>query len=598
MKLMSIVPAVSLALMTSLACGQAVEVKGVVDAVTVYRGQALVTREVPIAAREGTFEIVVTDLPARVIPSSLHADSPDGVQVRSVRYRTRPIAHDVREDVRKLDDALAAAADRLVALARRGEVITENKAYLTSLTAFVAPTAQTELTRGVLNAQTLEQLSTYITGEREKLSTQELERAREAQKVEAEIAKLNAEKATITNGSHKVLQEAVLIVSGAEKGGEVKLHYLVDGATWEPSYTARADRGEMTLEYYAAIEQISGEDWGDVQMTLSTATPTLMASAPKLTAMKVSLSQQAAEAAMMQAQSGYFGAKAELARRQDEVNSRRNLAMAAAPAGDVAGGMTVHMIRSETDAKLNESALSMQVLDLVAGARDDAGGGGRGGEAKDARREGLSITYALRDRTQLPSRADRQLVQIAAMPMKATFAKVATPVLTSFVYDEAKMTNDSQMVLLAGPLTAYNAGAFVGSSDLPTVLVGESFVVGLGIDSSLRATRELVSRTEEIQGGNRVVVITYRLGIENFASGPAMVRVFDRLPMSADDQVRVTLANGPDLSADAEYVKTQRKENILRYDVQVAPASSGSTAAEVLYTFRMEYDKQMNLVGM
>jgi hypothetical protein len=598
MKLMSIVPAVSLALMTSLACGQAVEVKGVVDAVTVYRGQALVTREVPIVAREGTFEIVVTDLPARVIPSSLHADSPDGVQVRSVRYRTRPIAHDVREDVRKLDDAIAAAADRLVALARRDEVITENKAYLTSLTAFVAPTAQTELTRGVLNAQTLEQLSTYITGEREKLSTQELERAREAQKVEAEIAKLNAEKATITNGSQKVLQEAVLIVSGAEKGGEVKLHYLVDGATWEPSYTARADRGEMTLEYYAAIEQMSGEDWGDVQMTLSTATPTLMASAPKLTAMKVSLSQQAAEAAMMQAQSGYFGAKAELARRQDEVNSRRNLALAAAPAGDVAGGLTVHMIRSETDAKLNESALSMQVLDLVAGARDDRSGGARGGEAKDARREGLSITYALRDRTQLPSRADRQLVQIAAMPMKATFAKVATPVLTSFVYDEAKMTNDSQLVLLAGPLTAYNAGAFVGSSDLPTVLVGESFVVGLGIDSSLRATRELVSRTEEIQGGNRVVAITYRLGIENFAAGPAMVRVFDRLPMSADDQVRVTLASGPDLSADAEYVKTQRKENILRYDVQVAPASSGSTAAEVLYTFRMEYDKQMNLVGM
>jgi hypothetical protein len=598
MKLMSIVPAVSLALMTSLACGQAVEVKGVVDAVTVYRGQALVTREVPIVAREGTFEIVVTDLPARVIPSSLHADSPDGVQVRSVRYRTRPIAHDVREDVRKLDDAIAAAADRLVALARRDEVITENKAYLTSLTAFVAPTAQTELTRGVLNAQTLEQLSTYITGEREKLSTQELERAREAQKVEAEIAKLNAEKATITNGSQKVLQEAVLIVSGAEKGGEVKLHYLVDGATWEPSYTARADRGEMTLEYYAAIEQMSGEDWGDVQMTLSTATPTLMASAPKLTAMKVSLSQQAAEAAMMQAQSGYFGAKAELARRQDEVNSRRNLALAAAPAGDVAGGLTVHMIRSETDAKLNESALSMQVLDLVAGARDDRSGGARGGEAKDARREGLSITYALRDRTQLPSRADRQLVQIAAMPMKAMFAKVATPVLTSFVYDEAKMTNDSQLVLLAGPLTAYNAGAFVGSSDLPTVLVGESFVVGLGIDSSLRATRELVSRTEEIQGGNRVVAITYRLGIENFAAGPAMVRVFDRLPMSADDQVRVTLASGPDLSADAEYVKTQRKENILRYDVQVAPASSGSTAAEVLYTFRMEYDKQMNLVGM
>ena len=47
------------------------ETRGVVSAVTVYRGQALVTREVPIGGASGMREVVVTDLPAQVVPGRL-----------------------------------------------------------------------------------------------------------------------------------------------------------------------------------------------------------------------------------------------------------------------------------------------------------------------------------------------------------------------------------------------------------------------------------------------------------------------------------------------------------------------------------------------
>ena len=51
---------------SSLASGEAVEVDSKLEAVTVYRGQALVTRSVTLPARAGELELVVGDLPAQL----------------------------------------------------------------------------------------------------------------------------------------------------------------------------------------------------------------------------------------------------------------------------------------------------------------------------------------------------------------------------------------------------------------------------------------------------------------------------------------------------------------------------------------------------
>src|SRR6185369_14467582 len=80
--------------------------EGKVESVTVYRGQALVTRVADLGGPAGLREIVITNLPDRVLPGSIFAESADGVEVRSVRYRVRPASKDVREDVRQLDEKI------------------------------------------------------------------------------------------------------------------------------------------------------------------------------------------------------------------------------------------------------------------------------------------------------------------------------------------------------------------------------------------------------------------------------------------------------------------------------------------------------------
>ena len=72
--------------------------------VTVYPNSALVTREVEVPAGAGTIELVVTPLPEHTVNSSLYSEGADGIRVLTMRFRTRPVKEDTREEVRKLED--------------------------------------------------------------------------------------------------------------------------------------------------------------------------------------------------------------------------------------------------------------------------------------------------------------------------------------------------------------------------------------------------------------------------------------------------------------------------------------------------------------
>jgi uncharacterized protein (TIGR02231 family) len=249
----------------------------------------------------------------------------------------------------------------------------------------------------------------------------------------------------------------------------------------------------------------------------------------------------------------------------------------------------------DVDMSLNDVARESQVLDLINSAKVER----TGKPSREPDSEGVSVSYQLTGRTSLPSRSDRQLIQIASIPMKADFYRVAMPVLTSAVYEEASVVNTSDRVLLSGPVSTYVAGQFVGHGDMPTVSIGESFTVGLGIDSSLRAHRELVKKNESIQGGNRVVDFTYQLSVENFGSKVAEVRLMDRMPTAKENEVKLTLvAPGKPLSEDPRFEQQQKKKGLLRWDVKVPAQSIAGKAFALDYQMQMEYDKQLSIAGL
>ncbi|MCG3125993.1 MAG: hypothetical protein CHACPFDD_00821 [Phycisphaerae bacterium] len=589
-----------LAVMASARAESPLEIRGAIESVTVYRGQALVTRVVDVPPPGGLREIVVTDLPEHVVPGSIYAESNDSAEIRSVRYRVRPVSADVREDVRKIDEQLVQIGDAIQVATRRVALLAETKAYVDKLEQFVAPTASAELTRGVLNAETLKTLTMFILEQRRTIADDELKLAVEQRALNEKKQLLERERQVLSGTVARTIREALVFLNLPKaEGGKIRVRYLVDQASWTPSYNVRAsgDRSGVLVEYYASIQQMSGEDWSDVSMTLSTATPSLVARSPVLLPLTLTLARPAQEAGEQQARKS--ASREQIFQQQKEVEQARAKVLYIAPADGLekaeADKLQADMgLKIDFDAQLNSLANDLQLLDMTArgrvskAARDEAPSG-----------ECLSVTYQLATRATLPSRADQQLVQIAALPLKGEIYRVATPVLTTYVYEEARLTNASQTVMLAGPVSTYVDGQFVGHGQIPTVAAGEAFTVGLGIDASLRASRELIDRSETIQGGNRVVDFTYRLVIENFGGGPVALRVLDRLPKARESDVKLTLVSDEALlSGDSEYVRTDRKKGILRWDVDVDAEARGAKAHEVTYKFRVEYDKGMTIDGL
>ncbi|PRP96429.1 hypothetical protein ENSA7_72440 [Enhygromyxa salina] len=94
--------------------------------------------------------------------------------------------------------------------------------------------------------------------------------------------------------THELRKAAILELdhgSGPELVSRVrvKLHYFVPGARWAPAYTVRLDRAmrAATLELRAMVGQSTGEDWHDVALTLSTASPQQWTELPELKSRRI-----------------------------------------------------------------------------------------------------------------------------------------------------------------------------------------------------------------------------------------------------------------------------------------------------------------------
>lgn len=91
-------------LLTGSVSAETQTANGVISDVIVYHGRALVTRTIELEKHpEGDLELLVENLPDRILPESIYAQTGGGIQVLSVRYRVKEIEKDMRAEVQELD---------------------------------------------------------------------------------------------------------------------------------------------------------------------------------------------------------------------------------------------------------------------------------------------------------------------------------------------------------------------------------------------------------------------------------------------------------------------------------------------------------------
>ena len=568
-----------------------------ITSVTVYQNTALVTREVTLPEAAGQAEVVVSPMPPATVQSSLYAEGTDAARVLSTRFRTRAIAEDNREEVRKLEAEIKAVVKGVAEQDADLRAVTANLAFTTKLEVFTTATMSTLTEKGQLDAEKTLLLAKAIRDDRTKYIKEEAKLKADMATAQEKLAFLKVQLQEKSGGVSRTERDAVIVIDKKVGAGTVKLNYLVSSATWKPQYKLRAaaKAGEaVAVEYQASVTQQTGEEWPNVNLVLSTAQPLLNAAPPDLRTLEVAvggpaLPGQPGSGPAGGIAGGYGGGRGEgtYSKELKELDAR------AKDQRSMAADNFNKKAADEAFKLQNEAAATEQFRDLLSSAEDVAKGAGMGGPVGDA----PSVTFRLKTKLTLPSRNDDQTLEIAKLELMPKFYYKAVPVLTPNVYRLADLTNTTDYILLPGDANMYLDSDFVGSAKMPLVAVGKPFTVGFGVDPQLQVQRKLMDKTRTTQGGNQVLTFKYKILLSSYKAGAVDVQVWDRVPHAeAVNAIAVSIGKTDvALSTEPLYVRDDRPKNLLRWDVKVDKGQNGEKVLTIDYEYKLELDKNVTI---
>ena len=543
--------------------------------VTVYPSSALVRREVDVPEGQGVVELVVTPLPSAAIYSSLYTEGSDNIRVLMTRFRTRTIQEDTREDVRKLHEEIKQLQLAREKLESDLKAMQADGQLLGKLENFTMVTTVQATEKGAINPDATIAMTKFIMETRSEKAKTTVGLQQQLHANQDKIDSFQRRLGELSAVFARIERDAVIIVEKTNAApGKVHLNYLVDSAAWLPQYkfrTGKTANDPVQVEYLASVMQQTGEDWSNVNLTLSTAKPMFNAAAPDLQTLKVTVVPKAAPPGVR---------LPEIAELEEQVKNLRLKAQKDFNERKATTGIGLF----NTAAALDQSWELLNPEEAVK----------RG--CSPALREGPSVTYHLATKMTVPSRTDEQVLEIARLELTPEYYYKSVPILTSHVYRLADMTNKSDRILLPGEATMYIGTDFVGQMSMPLVAIGESFTAGFGVDPQLQVQRQMIDKTRSSQGGNQSLRYDYRILVNSYKTERIQLRVWDRLPHADNDSVAVSLGKtSPELSKDPIYLREQRPNNLLRWDVTVEPGMAGEKALPINYEFKMELDRQMTL---
>ena len=322
------------------------------------------------------------------------------------------------------------------------------------------------------------------------------------------------------------------------------LTYTVANVAWSPEYRVRYTPVDdiVALTYNSRIRQLTGEDWKDVSVILSTARPQIGAAPPELNPYYV---------AMLRARSYSLGAKSNLEEETDAIALKSG---AIAKIGD-----ELH-VRGGSSAYAPPTAPVAQA-EMAAGSSD------------------FATNLAIKKPVNLDSGADPKRVTVMQKDIKGEFSRFTVPRLSPNVFVRGSFENTLGVPILGGAAEVYietpgpggkgTVSNFVGRETLSSVVAGEEFELHLGADQDMKIEHERVKRERLTKQGAKTTKIryTYKITLESFKKDSVEVTVQDRIPVSNMKEIKIEKV---DLEPKPD---EQREDGILTWIFEMAPGA-------------------------
>ncbi|MFT3708575.1 MAG: mucoidy inhibitor MuiA family protein [Archangium sp.] len=293
-------------------------------------------------------------------------------------------ASELRKKVHQLEQERVAQSDACGLLDARAELLAATRADLLRAISQLTGHGAIDVVRSREQLETLSQQQAAL----------DVTRADARKALSAIDVRLNESRHALSFAEEAQRKFECVLTLTLDGNGEamVRASYLVPCAVWRPSYRATLKGDTVSVEAQGVVWQRTGEDWTDVELSFSTARPTLGTAPPRL--------------------------------QDDWLSSRPKMAIEKKVV-DVA-------VREEVIQSAGESGGTPEMPGL-----DD------GGETR--------VLKALAPTT-VKSDGQPQQVALFSFEAKATVERICPAELTSLVFVVARFPNSSGQVLLAGPV--------------------------------------------------------------------------------------------------------------------------------------------------
>jgi uncharacterized protein (TIGR02231 family) len=526
------------------------ELKTAISAVAAYPDRARITRTGALTLEPGSYRLEVAELPLAIDTASVRAKAEGTARARllGVDVQRRFYEETPTERVRELEKQIEQLRDEMVALDAQVALLKGEGEALQKL----ATSAET-FAKGLAFGKTTSADQMALFDElRERLARiDESLRALVIQRrdLERRLEKLENELSQLRGARGRERYVAIIEVEVSAPGDlTVELTYLVGRAGWVPLYDLRlVEEGterSLQVTYLAQVTQRTGEDWGQVALTLSTARPALAETLPELDPWMI----------------GPLPAPKPRAVRRK---------MMAAPSEP-------QRLADVTFAAAAELEEAQPVAAEVATATVE--------------RSGAAVTYVVPGTVDVPADGTPRKVTVAVFDLTPDLDYVSAPKLVEAAYRRATVVNDSVYTLLPGKVSLFAGDEFIGTTALELTAPQGEIELYLGVDDRVKVKRELKRRDvdKRLLGDRRRIFFAYEIEVQNLLATEAQVTIHDQVPVPRHEGIKVKL------DAVQPSPVEQTEMGLLRWAFDLAPGGK----QVVRFDFVVEHPRDMVVTGL
>jgi len=534
-------------------------VASTVEAATVFLDRAYVTRRADVALVAGIQVITFSGLPSDLDEQSLRVTVNGGAQVDGVQSHKVFLAQSQEAAIRTLQADLLTAETQLRELDDRSAALAKANAFVDAVQE--APFRQVTGKDGALPTRpTIEEYQGILAF----IGKQRADQATERRTIDAvrnellpRIDAKRRELAQASSASRLERRDVVITLRAPQAGaGELRLSYLVPGALWIPVYDARTDRDrtKLELDYDALVQQATGEEWTNAQLTLSAARPAILAQSPKPAPWYLNAGD------VPQLQRGNSRpANSSLSFNNFEIVGGLNL-----PSANLYQNKGNRSSKALNDAQDNLLANAVAV-DVISRAVEQ---------------RSTSAVFVVPGRNHVASNGKPHRVRIAHSSLTMTTTLHAIPRVSLNTYITGHALNASEMPILPGTANVFVGADLIGSASLDFVAPREVASLYLGIDESIKLTRRLDEKNSGLTffSKQKRLSFAYSIQARNFRPDTVQLAVYESLPVAQDERITVDL--------DSPVPKPQANDRgMLRWDMVIEPGKERTSA----FSYRIEY---------